>query len=86
MGQPLQLLEGDRVGPDQADVAAVAAQRALRRIAVFRQPGGMEVGDIVPVHQQGLIARIQILRHQAAGIGLLIRPAPGLGSTPSISR
>ncbi len=32
----------------------------------------MMVGDIVPIHQQGVIARIQIGADQAAGIGLLV--------------
>ena len=32
----------------------------------------MEVGDIVPVHQQRLIARIEIMADKAGGIGLFI--------------
>lgn len=72
MGVTLQLLERDRVGPQNADRAAIGAQRGLRQVARFGVPFGMLRAGIVPIHQQGFITRVAVNADKAAGIGLLV--------------
>ncbi|MEJ0043062.1 MAG: hypothetical protein WDM81_13020 [Rhizomicrobium sp.] len=77
MHEALHLLEGDGVGPDQADAAAVGAQRALRQIAGLGRPTGMRGARIVPVHRQRAIAGVEIEADETAGIGLLVDQRDG---------
>src|SRR5471030_487631 len=51
MRQALQLLKRDGVGPQNGDVAPIVADRALGGVAESRFPIRMDVGDIIPVHQ-----------------------------------
>ncbi len=72
MGETLQLLEGDGVGPQKRDAAAVGAKGALRQMARLGMPFGMMGAGIVPIHQNAAIAGIEIKRHEAGRIGLLV--------------
>ena len=72
MDKTLQLLEGGGVAPDQGDAAAIGAEGALGVESGVRRPFRMGGGGIVIVHDDGVIARVQIKPHEPRGIGLLI--------------
>jgi len=68
----LQLLESDRVRPQERDAALVRSERPLRLIARFSRPIRMMGRGIVPIHQERTVARVEIVTDEATRIGLLV--------------
>ena len=68
----LELLERDRLVPDQRDRLAVVTRRDLREVAPFRIPFGMRPRRVVPLHDERLIPRVEVVLDQAGGVRLLV--------------
>ena len=81
VGVALELLERDRLVPDQRHSFAVLARRDLREVAPLGIPVRVRPRGVVPFHDQRLIAGVEIMLNQSRCVRLLVderqpRPEP----------